>query len=395
MDINRVFIVVLDGAGVGALPDADAYGDAGSNTLGHIALHLEDLQLPNLLTLGLGKIVPQFETKTNLKGSFGKMAACSPGKDTTTGHWELAGLLLEKPFPLYPNGFPPDLIAAFTKAIGRPVLGNVAASGTEIIDSLGLAHLKSSSPIVYTSADSVFQIAAHETVVSREVLYDWCRVARDHILIGDHAVGRVIARPFNGTPGNFKRTAGRRDFSLFPPGKTILDAIQEIGGQVWVAGKVKDIFAGRGITRHLPASGNREVVEALQSAIRADFNGLFWATLVDFDMVYGHRNDVEGFARELEVFDRSLEAILCKLREGDLFFITADHGCDPTFPGTNHTREYVPLLVYSPGINPTNLGIRKTFADLAATVAEVLSCAAPLTGESFAADLFGRRESQA
>ncbi len=395
MDINRVFIVVLDGAGVGALPDADAYGDTGSNTLGHIALHTGNLKLPNLLSLGLGEIVPQLEEKTTIKGSFGKMAARSPGKDTTSGHWELAGLLLEKPFPLYPHGFPSELITAFAEAIGRPVMGNVVASGTEIIDSLGTKHLQSGFPIVYTSADSVFQIAAHETVVSRETLYDWCRVARDRILVKDHAVGRVIARPFSGTPGNFKRTAGRRDYSLFPPGKTILDSIQEKGAQVWVVGKVKDIFAGRGITKHLPAAGNKEVMEALQLAISADFNGLFWATLVDFDMVYGHRNDVVGFARELEAFDRSLEGILSKLKEGDLLFITADHGCDPTFPGTNHTREFVPLLAYSPGMKKTNLGIRKTFADLAATMAEVLHCAAPLTGESFAADLFGRRVSQA
>ena len=391
MDIHRVFIVVLDGAGVGALPDADAYGDIGSNTLGHIALQTKNWQLPNLLSLGLGRIVPQLEGESVIRGSFGKMAARSPGKDTTSGHWELAGLLLEKPFPLYPHGFPPELINAFTEAIGRPVLGNVVASGTEIIELLGSAHLRSGSPIVYTSSDSVFQIAAHETVVSREMLYDWCRVARHHILVDEHAVGRVIARPFSGKPGDFKRTAGRRDFSLLPPGKTLLNLIQEKGDQVWVAGKLKDIFVGRGITRHLPAAGNNEVVEALQFAISADFKGLFWGTLVDFDMVYGHRNDVAGFARELESFDRALDRILADLKEDDLLFITADHGCDPTFPGTNHTREYVPLLVYSPLIETVNLGIRETFADLAATVAEVLECAAPLKGESFASDLFGRR----
>lgn len=395
MEIKRVFIVVLDGAGVGALPDADNYGDVGSNTLGHIALQTSDWQLPNLLSLGLGEIVPQLKKNSSLlRGSFGKMAALSPGKDTTSGHWELAGLVLENPFPLYPNGFPPEVINAFTEAIGRPILGNVAASGTEIIERFGAEHLQSGAPIVYTSADSVFQIAAHEAVASRELLYDWCRIARNHILVTNHAVGRVIARPFSGTPGNFKRTAGRRDYSLIPPGKTVLDLIQEKGEQVWVAGKVKDIFAGRGITRHLPASGNKEVMETIKTAVSSNFSGLFWATLVDFDMIYGHRNDIGGFARELEVFDQFLHSLLHNIRDGDLLFITADHGCDPTFPGSNHTREFVPVLAYSHDVKITNLGTRESFADLAATIAEVLDCGTSPAGKSFARDIFGRRISQ-
>ncbi len=395
MEIKRVFILVLDGAGVGALPDAENYGDVGSNTLGHIALKTSNWQLPNLLSLGLGEIVPQMKLNSLLpRGSFGKMAALSPGKDTTSGHWELAGLVLEKPFPLYPNGFPSGLINAFTEAIGRPVLGNVAASGTEIIEQFGTEHLQSGAPIVYTSADSVFQVAAHKAVVNQELLYDWCRIARNHILVGEHAVGRVIARPFNGASGNFKRTAGRRDFSLIPPGKTVLDLIQEKGDEVWVAGKVKDIFAGRGITRHLPASGNTGVMEAINTGVSSNFNGLFWATLVDFDMIYGHRNDIGGFARELELFDQFLNSLLNNIRNDDLLFITADHGCDPTFHGSNHTREFVPLLAYSHDVKITNLGIRESFADLAATVAEVLNCGTSPAGNSFAGDIFGRRVSQ-
>lgn len=392
MEIKRVFIAVLDGAGVGSLPDADSYGDGGSNTLGHIASLFNHWRLPNLLSLGLGKIVDIPATAPPLRGAFGKMAARSPGKDTTSGHWEMAGLVLDKPFPVYPRGFPLELIAAFAKAIGRGVLGNVSASGTEIIDRLGEAHLQSGFPIVYTSADSVFQIAAHEEVVSRELLYRWCSIAREEILTGEHAVGRVIARPFNGKPGSFQRTGGRKDFSLVPPGKTILERLQEKGFQVWAVGKVKDVFAARGITHHLEAAGNGEIMVRLRSALSAEFSGILWATLVDFDMLYGHRNDVTGFARAMEEFDIFLGGMIENMSEGDLLSITADHGCDPTFPGTDHTREYVPILAYSPGINVTDLGIRATFADIAATIAELFHCEEPAAGHSFALDLFGRSE---
>lgn len=392
MEIKRVIIVVLDGAGVGSLPDAGSYGDEGSNTLGHIASLINNWRLPNLLSLGLGKIVDIPATALCLRGSFGKMAARSPGKDTTSGHWELAGLVLDKPFPIYPSGFPLELVDAFAKAIGRSVLGNVSASGTEIIDSLGEAHLQSGFPIVYTSADSVFQIAAHEEAVSRELLYRWCSIARKEILTGEHAVGRVIARPFTGKPGNFKRTSGRKDFSLVPPGKTILERLEEKGFQVWAVGKVKDVFAACGITRHLEAAGNREIMERLRSALSAEFQGIVWATLVDFDMLYGHRNDVNGFAQAMEEFDIFLGGMMENLVEGDFLFITADHGCDPTFPGTNHTREYVPILVFSPGVNVKDLGIRATFADMAATIAEFFHCAELETGQSFAVELLRRSD---
>jgi phosphopentomutase len=395
MEIKRAFIVVLDGAGVGSLPDADSYGDEGSNTLGHIASLFNNWRLPNLLSLGLGKIIDIPATAPRLRGAFGKMAARSPGKDTTSGHWELAGLVLDKPFPVYPQGFPLELIAAFAKAISRGVLGNVSASGTEIIDRLGEAHLRSGFPIVYTSADSVFQIAAHEKIVSRELLYRWCGIAREEILTGEHAVGRVIARPFTGEPGNFQRTGGRKDFSLVPPGKTILEQLQEKGFQVWAVGKVKDVFAARGITHHLEAAGNREIMVRLRSAISAEFRGILWATLVDLDMLYGHRNDVNGFARAMEAFDIFLGGMIENMGEGDLLFITADHGCDPTFPGTDHTREYVPMLAFSPGINVIDLGIRATFADMAATIAELFHCAEPVAGQSFAVDLFERSEHSA
>lgn len=391
MEIKRIFIVVLDGAGVGALPDAAKYGDEGSNTLGHIALKTRDWHLPALLSLGLGKIVTQLDTNVEMRGAFGKMAALSPGKDTTSGHWELAGLLLEKPFPLYPRGFPPEIINLFEEMTGATVLGNISASGTEIIESLGGLHLQTGSPIVYTSADSVFQVAAHESVTKPELLYEWCKLARTRILVGEHAVGRVIARPFEGSPGKFVRTGGRRDYSLPPPGKTLLDYVQDKGFQVLVGGKVKDVFAGQGITRHIPASNNLEAIKALELAISEDFKGLFWTTLVDFDMIYGHRNDYVGFARAMESFDQSLQSIMGTLRKGDLLFITADHGCDPTFPGTDHTREYVPLLVYGRGVEAVDLGIRETFADLAATAAQLLGVLPPTAGRSFASQLFGRR----
>lgn len=385
----------MDGAGVGALPDAEKYGDRGSNTLGHIALTKKNWHLPNLVSLGLGKLI-SFPGSNEVRfpvGAFGKMASSSPGKDTTSGHWELAGVVLKEPFPLYPQGFPSEVISLFEDEIGRKVLGNIPASGTEIIQDLGEEHLKTGFPIVYTSADSVFQIAAHEKIVPPDTLYQWCIVARTKVLTGKHAVGRVIARPFSGEPGSFKRTAGRRDFSLLPPEPTLLDRLSGSGFQVFAVGKVKDVFAGQGITRHFPASGNTEIINMLQRGLQEDFRGLMWATLVDFDMLYGHRNDVDGFAAAMEYFDQFLGKAMRILKPEDLLIISADHGCDPSFPGTDHTREYVPLLLYSPNIIPVNLGIRKSFADMGATVCELMGCPPTLSGKSFAETLFEERVS--
>ncbi len=316
------------------------------------------------------------------------MAPLSPGKDTTTGHWELAGLVLKEPFPLYPEGFPGEVINAFENAIGRKVLGNIAASGTEIIEELGGKHIQTGFPIVYTSADSVFQVAAHEDIVPVQLLYQWCRTARREILTGKHAVGRVIARPFKGVPGSFWRTAGRVDYSLEPPAPVLTDLVKEKGLAVWVVGKVKDIFAGRGVTRHLPAAGNRAIMEAVEESVRSSFSGIMWATLVDLDMLYGHRNNVEGFAQALEEFDVFLGTLVPKLGPDDILVLTADHGCDPTLEGTDHTREYVPLLMYGKKVTAVNIGTRRSFADMGATVTRVLGCAPTRDGNSFAADLF-------
>ncbi len=385
-----MFIIVLDGAGVGALPDAASFSDLGSNTLGHVALKRKDLKIANLVAMGLNRVVSLKGTRDTEKtlGAYGKMAELSPGKDTITGHWELAGLILQKPFPLYPQGFPPEIIASFEKLIGRRTLGNIPFSGTEIIKKLGEEHLRTGFPIVYTSADSVFQVAAHEEIVSPETLYEWCSTARQKILVGGNAVGRVIARPFKGEPGNFIRSQGRKDFSLAPPGPTLLDVAKDAGYQVRVIGKVKDIFAGKGITDHLPASDNRSTMEAVSYALREDFKGILWANFIDFDMLYGHRNDVDGFAAALEDFDVFLGNFMKLLKSEDMLLVTADHGCDPTFKGTDHTREYVPLLVFGAKIIPGDLGIRESFADLGATVAEVLGCKGVLHGQSFAGKLF-------
>ncbi len=366
---KRVLLLVLDGVGAGALPDADLYGDAGSCTLGNLALAVGGLDLPRLGLLGLGNIIP-------IKGvppvarpcaAWGKMGMQAAGKDTTSGHWELMGVILKNPFPVYPRGFPPEIIEPFEARIGRRVLGNKPASGTEILEELGPLHLATGCPIVYTSADSVFQVAAHEEVIPVPELYRICKIARE-LLTGEHAVGRVIARPFVGEPGNFKRTPRRHDFSLPPPRPTLLDRLQEAGFQVITVGKVADIFAGRGITRSVPAGGNAEICAMTLRAFRELEQGLVFATLVDFDTLYGHRNDVEGFARALKEFDALLPDFLDLLRPGDLLVITADHGCDPTTPSTDHSREYVPLLVAGPAVKPVALGTRATLADLGATL---------------------------
>ncbi len=375
MSKRRAILLVLDGVGIGELPDAADYGDKGSNTLVNMAKAVGGLNLPNLQRMGLGNIeriegVPPAEKPI---ACYGKMREVSAGKDTTTGHWEIAGIIREKPFPTYPNGFPPEIIEAFEKAIGRKVLGNKPASGTAIIEELGEEHLRTGYPIVYTSADSVFQIAAHEEIVPVEQLYEWCRIARE-ILRGEHEVARVIARPFIGTPGNFKRTPRRRDFSVPPPYPTLLDALTEAGLEVVTVGKIDDIFAGRGVTFAVHTSDNRDGMQQVETlTAQGDFDFL-WCTLVDFDTVYGHRNDPQGFARALREFDDWLGGFLPKLRDSDLLVITADHGNDPTTPSTDHSREYVPLLIWTPSLKEGKpLGVRQTFADVAATIADWLN----------------------
>lgn len=387
---RRAVIALLDGGGVGALPDAAAYGDAGANTLLHVISRQGPLDLPNLRRLGLEEILALASAGSAPlppplpgAGYYGRAASRSAGKDSTTGHWELAGVILEKPFPLYPQGFPPEIISAFEAAIGRPVLGNIAASGTEIIKELGERHLQSGRPIVYTSADSVFQIAAHEEAVPPDQLYAWCAAARE-ILQGEHAVGRVIARPFAGPTGDFRRIAGRKDFSLSPPGPTLLDRAAAAGCPVAVIGKVADVFNHRGVTLHRPGGDNEATAAALTGLLQELPGGMIWATFGDFDTLYGHRNDCAGFAAALERFDIHLGRIMGLLRRHDLLLISADHGCDPTFPGTDHTREHVPLIAWSPSLqHGCALGTRPTFADLGATAAHWLNLPPLEHGVSF------------
>ena len=369
--MKRVFWIVLDSVGAGALPDAAQYGDVGASTLEHTLLAGKP-SLPNLAALGLGSIpnVP-CERPANASGAFGRAIEKSAGKDTTTGHWEMTGVTLTKPFPTYPNGFPPEVIAAFEAAIGRKTLGNKPASGTAILDELGEEHLRTGFPIVYTSADSVFQLACSEDVAPIETLYEWCRIAREQ-LQGEHAVGRVIARPFVGSKkGEFTRTPRRKDFSLPPTSRTILDALSEAGYFTMGVGKIEDIFCMRGLKESIHAAGNPACMDVWLQTMRRDFEGLVFVNLVDFDMVYGHRRDAVGYANALAAFDERLAEAKALLRTDDWLIITADHGCDPTFKGTDHTREYIPILVASPSIHGLiDLGTRQTYADLAATVAE-------------------------
>ncbi len=380
----RVLLLVLDSLGVGALPDAANYGDEGSNTLGNIARAIGGISLPNLEKMGLGKIIPVLgiSEKVIADANYGKMAEKSAGKDTTTGHWELAGLIINQPFPTYPNGFPKDVIEKFEGAIGRKTLGNVVASGTAIIEELGEEHVTTGYPIIYTSADSVFQIAAHEEIIPLEQLYQMCHIAREQ-LTGEHAVGRVIARPFIGQPGRFTRTENRRDYSLLPIGKTALDRVVESGLQVIAVGKVDDIFAGQGITRTVKAKNNEENIQQIISLLQEDTKGLIFTNLVDFDMLFGHRNDPQGYANALKEFDGRLPEILQQLKDDDLLIITADHGTDPTTPSTDHSREYVPVLVYGNSIEGNqNLGTRETFADVAQTISDYLRLPAMENGTS-------------
>jgi phosphopentomutase len=383
--INRVVLIVLDSLGVGALPDAAQYGDSGSNTLAHVAEAAGGLAVPNLETLGLGHIgdFAGVHRMGEPDGCFGRMAELSKGKDTTTGHWEMAGLVLDRPFPTYPLGFPPEIIEAFQEAIGRKVLGNKTASGTEIIKEFGEEHLRTGFPIVYTSADSVFQIAAHEQVIPVEHLYHMCREARK-LLRPPHQVARVIARPFTGEPGSFQRTEERRDFSLDPPGQMLLDLLKQAGHPVVGIGKIDDLFKGRGLTRVIHAGNNEVGMDETVRILSLVPRGLIFVNLVDFDMLYGHRNDVVGYARALELFDAWLPELLSAMRQGDLLCVTADHGNDPTMSGTDHTREYVPLLAYGPRLaRGVNLGTRRTFADLGQTIADALGVKRLPWGEGF------------
>ncbi len=376
MRFQRILLIVLDSVGVGEAADAADYGDAGSDTLGNIAHRLKGtlrpLRLPNLCSLGLANI----RTFAGLGpveaplGSYGRCAPASPGKDTTTGHWEIAGVHLPKPFPVYPHGFPPEVTGEFERQVGRKSLGNYPASGTEIIKQLGEEHMRTGAPIVYTSADSVFQVAAHEDIIPLPELYRMCKIARE-ILRGPHEVGRVIARPFVGKPGAFQRdNASRHDYAVPPPQGMLLDRLAEAGVPVVAIGKISDIYLGRGVSRSIPIAGNADGMAKILGALDDTFKGLIFVNLVDFDALYGHRNDVEGYAAALEAVDAWVPELLGRLREDDLAIFTADHGNDPTTPSTDHSREYVPLLVYGPRARGgCDLGTRATFADIGRTVA--------------------------
>jgi phosphopentomutase len=371
--INRAIVIVLDSVGAGWLPDAADFGDEGANTLGHVAEHMGGLELPNMQKLGLGNIIQVLGVPAVDKpqAAWGKMKEASNGKDTMAGHWELMGLVVEKPFPVFPNGFQADILQAFYKVTGvTHALGNKAASGTVIIAELGEEHMKTGHPIVYTSADSVFQIAAHEEVIPIDKLYKMCEAARD--VCDQHQIGRVIARPFVGEPGNFTRTANRKDYPMDPTGQTALDLLKEKGFPVMGIGKIEDIYAGHGITRAIHTKSNHHGMETLMDELSITTNGLIFVNLVDFDMLYGHRNNPEGYGKALEEFDKQLGILLPQLKVDDLLIITADHGCDPTYPGTDHTREHVPLLAYSAALEPFHLGTRETFADVGVTVLELL-----------------------
>jgi len=393
MPFSRIVWLVLDSVGVGALPDADRYGDVGRNTLSHVA-ESRTLALPNLVRLGLANIEPlrHLAPVPAPAACYGKGATRSPGKDTTTGHWEMAGIWLQQAFPVYPQGFPPEIMQEFEHAIGRKTIGNKPASGTEILKELGAEHMRTGYPIVYTSGDSVFQIAAHEDVVPVRELYRFCEIARK-ILDGPHRVGRVIARPFTGAPGSFRRTSRRHDYAVEPPRPMLLDVLEERGVAVLGIGKIRDIYNGRGVARSVSTSGNADGMNQVRVALADQSSGLIFANLVDFDMLYGHRKDVEGFARSLEEFDQGLGPLLAGLEQTDLLLITADHGCDPDprWPTTDHSREFVPILAYSPGGQQgRNLGVRSTLADMGQTVAHNFGGEIP-HGTSFLGEIQGVR----
>ena len=386
--MKRIFLIVLDSFGIGQMPDSASFGDVDVNTLASCATS-EHLHIPNMTAAGLGNIqgVSCLQKTDAPVGAYARLTEASMGKDTTIGHWEIAGLVSPDPLPTYPEGFPEEVLAPFRAATGRGVLANAPWSGTAVIDAFGEEHMRTGDLIVYTSADSVFQIAAHEAIVPPEQLYEYCRMARN-ILQGKHGVGRVIARPFIGTPGNFKRTANRHDFSLEPPVDTLLDAIKAAGLDSIGVGKIYDIFAGRGTTEHVYNKSNADgMAHALRYA-QQDFRGLCFVNLVDFDMNFGHRRDIDGYARALSEFDAWLPGFLAQLGQEDLVMITADHGCDPGYGATtDHTREYVPLLILGKQVKPVDLGTRARFADIAATVAELLNVKLDTPGESFADEI--------
>ena len=387
--IRRAILVVLDGVGVGANPDAAAYRDEGASSLEHCAQAIGGLELPHLGGIGLGNITPILGTppRADVSGSYGRMASAAAGKDSTTGHWEMTGVVLQKPLPTYPHGFPTDLVSQFEQAIGRKVIGNIVASGTEIIQVFGEEHMRTGFPILYTSADSVFQVAAHQKIIPLETLYKMCETARG-ILTGENAVGRVIARPFLGTPGAFKRTEHRRDFSLAPLGVTLLDQLKKAGKDVIGLGKIEDLFAGRGLTQADHTETNHDGMAATLSWLERDFEGLLFVNLVEFDMLWGHRRDSQGYAQALLDVDSWFAQVQQAMRPDDVIFFTADHGVDPTYRGTDHTRECVPLLAYGQTIRTgVNLGTRPTFADLGQTLAQVFGVEKLAAGTSFAREL--------
>ena len=382
MMTNRVFLIVLDSFGIGELPDASEYGDKGSNTLKSCFLQ-KDFYVPTMKRLGLFNIdgVDFGEKTENPAAAYGRLKEASKGKDTTTGHWEICGIISEKAMPTYPDGFPQEILDEFSRLTGRGILCNKPYSGTKVIADYGEEHLRTGALIVYTSADSVFQIAAHESIVPPEQLYEYCKIAR-RLLCGDHAVGRVIARPFEGELP-FKRTARRHDFSLEPPKKTLLNCLSESGLDVISVGKIYDIFAGKGITESHPTKSNADGMKQTSDLLKRDFHGLCFVNLVDFDMVYGHRNDAVGYAKALTEFDGWLSGFLKNINEDDVVMITADHGCDPLTESTDHSREYIPLLIYGKTIKPINLGTRETYADIGKTVGELFGLDCDISGESF------------
>ena len=386
--MKRVFLIVLDSCGIGAMPDAEKFGDRNVNTLAACTTS-EKLQIPNMVKAGLGNIdgVSCLPKEAAPIGAYARLTESSMGKDTTIGHWEIAGIISPDPLPTYPNGFPDEILKPFMEQTGRGVLANAPWSGTAVIDEYGAKHMETGDLIVYTSADSVFQIAAHEDIVPPEQLYEYCRIARK-LLQGKHGVGRVIARPFVGQPGSFKRTANRHDFSLEPPKATLLDAVKNAGLASIGVGKIHDIFAGIGLTEYVYNKSNADGMSHADHYAAQDFNGLCFVNLVDFDMQFGHRRDIDGYANALTEFDTWLGQFLPKLGEEDLVMITADHGCDPAYTATtDHTREYVPLLILGKQVKPVNLGTRKTFADIAATVAELLNVSLATPGQSFAKEI--------
>jgi phosphopentomutase len=386
----RVILIVLDSVGIGELPDAPLYEDQGSNTLGNIAAQVP-LTIPTLAAMGLAKLVAlPGSAPAAVTAAYGRLAERSAGKDSVTGHWELMGLVLDQPFPTFPNGFPRDLITEFESRIGRQSIGNVVASGTAVIDELGPLHMETGYPIVYTSADSVFQIAAHEGIVPVPQLYKWCNVAYD-LAVKGLGLGRVIARPFIGLPGSFQRTSNRHDYAMPPTADTLLDRLLAAGQHVSSVGKVSDLFAGRGISESHPTKSDADGVDRVEALMSTQASGLIFANLVDFDTVYGHRNDTAGYAANLERFDARLPGVLAKLRDDDLLVITADHGNDPTTPSTDHSREHVPVLLYGRQIKAgTNIGTRPTFADLGQSLADVFGVGPLPHGTSFIQEIMGR-----